>query len=58
MRSFGGYVKKIEEIIEWLNSKEGKTTIKESQERADKAAEHFLEVSKVDPKTLYEPITI
>lgn len=42
----------------WLESEEGRKAIKEALLEAKKVSDKFREASRIDPKSLHEPMTI
>ena len=55
-------LEKLDEIArrakEWVNSPEGKCAIKSAMERAGDATKKLEKESQIDPKSVYEPMTI
>ena len=45
-------------MIDWLNSEEGKLAIKKVMEQSAEEVKKFKEAEKVDPEILYTPFTI
>jgi len=48
----------IEKLIRYVKSPKGQKEIKEALEKVDKEIKKLNEARKIDPKTLYEPMTI
>lgn len=45
-------------VREWIASDEGKREIKRALKEAREGTQQFNEASKVDPKSLHDPVTI
>ncbi len=50
--------KKVEIVVEWLSSEEGKKSIEEARERSKKFKKKLEEAYKINPESLTKPFTI